>query len=363
VSRGIKILVAVIAAVAVLLGLNAIAVSNETKDAERNIEGAELVDTSSGTLQVLQEGTAGPPVVLIHGFAGSLRWYDQVAGLLSPSHRVIRVDLLGHGGSDKPSAGYSITDQANALSEALAKLGIKGATVVGHSLGGTVATALAEQSPDLASKVVIVDQAPDDSFEEGLGFAAQLGELPVIGQAMQRLTDVAPTSMVRDQYDRAFAPDFNIASGFENPDQVVDDLREMTYTAFIEIQEAESDYSDARPLNERLSAAEVPVLVIFGSEDQLYDVEESVAPFEGITGVQVQILEGSGHSPQVESPEEVASLIASFAATALPGEGEQRKPKPAPKKKGTGKNDDSASKKQGDDDGTPEKTDTVKDGK
>jgi hypothetical protein len=96
--------------------------------------------------------------------------------------------------------------------------------------------------------------------------------------------------------------------------------------------------------------------VIFGSEDQTYDAEESVAPFEGISGVQVQILEGSGHSPQVELPEEVASLIASFAATALPGEGQQPKPKKQPAK-------DAKPKKSAEPEPDPGKTDTIKDGK
>lgn len=358
----VKITLAVGAGVVVLLVLNAIAVSNETKDAERNIEGAELVDTASGTIQVLQQGESGSPIVLIHGFAGSLRWYDELAALLSPSHRVIRVDLLGHGGSDKPSAGYSIQDQASALGEALAKLEVKGATVVGHSLGATVATALAEQSPDLASKVVNIDQAPDDSFEEDQGFAESLGKIPVIGQATQRVTEIAPTSAIRDQYQRAFAPEFNIASGFENPDQVVEDLRDMTYTAFTDTQDAETDYSDARPLNERLSASQLPVLVIFGTEDQTYDVEGSTESYEGIPGVQVQLLEGSGHSPQIEMPEVVAQLIAAFADSVLPGEGEAPKaPQKASKKDGT--KDDGTKKSNKGDEAEPGKTDTIKDGK
>ena len=350
--RWVKVTLAILAGLVVLLVLNAIAVSNETKDAERNIEGAELIDTSSGTIQVVEEGEFGSPIVVIHGFAGSLRWYDELTPLLSPTHRVIRVDLLGHGGSDKPSAGYSITDQASALGEALAKLEVKGATVVGHSLGATVATALAEQSPDLASRVVNIDQAPDDSFEEDEGFAATLGRIPLIGQATQRFTDVAPTSVVRDQNQVAFAPDFNIASGFENPDQVVEDLDDMTYTAFIGVQDGESEYTDARPLHERLAATQLPALVIFGTEDQTYDAEAAVESYEGIPGVQVRLVEGVGHSPQVEAPEETANLILAFADSVLPGEGEQ--PGTPKKKKQGGKKVDEAE---------PGKTDTVKDGK
>src|ERR687888_226268 len=98
-------------------------------------------------------------ILLIHCYTCSMKWWDGLAPLLERDHRVIRVDLLGHGGSDKPGAGYSIDDQATAVGEALAKLGVVNATVVGHSLGGSVVTALAQQSPRLASRVVIVDQA------------------------------------------------------------------------------------------------------------------------------------------------------------------------------------------------------------
>ena len=119
---------------------------------------------------------------------------------------------------------------------------------------------------------------------------------------MQRLSDVAPDSVVRDQYEQGFAPGFNIASGFENPDQAVEDLREMTYTAFVDIDEADIDYTDARPLDDRLSAIEVPLLVIFGAEDQIYDAEAAIAPYEDIEGVQTELIEGVGHSPNVEAP-------------------------------------------------------------
>ena len=90
--------------------------------------------------------------MLLHCATCSMDWWDNLAPLLEPDHRVIRIDLLGMGGSDKPGSGYSIDDQASAVAEALAKLHVVGATVVGHSLGGSVAIALAEQSPQLATR-------------------------------------------------------------------------------------------------------------------------------------------------------------------------------------------------------------------
>jgi pimeloyl-ACP methyl ester carboxylesterase len=316
----VKILLAVSAGLAVLLALNAVAVSNETRDAERTVEGAELIDTAKGEVQVLEEGNPdGKPIVLVHCYACSMRWWDGLAPLLAADHRVIRTDLLGHGGSAKPSGGYSITDQAAAIAEVLGRLDVTGATVVGHSLGATVAAAVAEQSPDVVSRVVNIDQAADDSYED-LTFLAELGYQPVVGQALKRATDVAPGSVVRDQYEQAFAPDYNIASGFEDPDQVIEDFDAMTYTAYKESAEAEGDYTDARPLDDRLSALQIPVMVIFGVEDQIYETEEAIQRFEDIPDVRIELIEGAGHSPNVETPERVGALISAFANTPTPAE-------------------------------------------
>jgi pimeloyl-ACP methyl ester carboxylesterase len=264
-------------------------------------------------VQVLDEGDPrGSPIVLIHGYTASMHWFDELAPLLAEKHRVIRVDTLGHGGSEKPGAGYSMKDQANAVALALGELDVEDATVVGHSMGGTVATALAEQSPEIATRIVIVDQAPDDSYED-LSFSAKLGTTPVIGQALSRLVQIGPSSAVRGQFEQAFAPGFNMASGFEDPDQVVEDLKEMTYTSFKDSVEEEGDYSGERPLHERLSSAQVPLLVIFGAEDQIYDAEDAMAPYEDIPGVQTVLLPDVGHSPNVEAPEVLAPLILTFA--------------------------------------------------
>jgi pimeloyl-ACP methyl ester carboxylesterase len=330
VSRWLKVTLGVLVGLVLLLLLNAVAVSNQTEDASVNVDGAALVETQYGTLQVLEEGSLeGTPIVLIHGYAGSMHWFEKLAPLLAENHRVIRIDLLGHGGSDKPGAedAYTIENQASAIAEALSARGVQGATVVGHSLGATVATELAIKSPALASKVVDIDQAPNNDYGS-LGFTAKLAYVPVLGQAMSRVVEVAPDSTVRDQFEEAFAPDFNISSGFEDPDQVVEDLREMTYTAFEEVSDAEDDYSDETALDERLAEAGVPLLVIFGDMDEVYDEwEEAVEKFRAVPGAQVEVIAGAGHSPNVEKPEELAELIAAFAEGKRPAQGE-KKPTP-----------------------------------
>jgi pimeloyl-ACP methyl ester carboxylesterase len=168
---------------------------------------------------------------------------------------------------------------------------------------------------------VIVDQSPEDGFEdESLG--QQMTRWPVIGQAIARFVQVAPKSLIRDQYGQAFAPGFNISSGFDNPDQPVDDLRAMTYTAYKDTVDEEQNFVDQEPLDQRLAATHLPVLVIFGAEDQIYDAQAAVARYrQNVPGAQTHLIPDAGHSPNVEKPDLVAPLILTFA-----------KPPPAPKK-------------------------------
>jgi pimeloyl-ACP methyl ester carboxylesterase len=332
VPRWLKIALGVIVALIVLLLINAVVVSNATKDAYVRDPGGQLVETSNGTLQVLDQGNPrGTPIVLLHCDTCSLNWWQRLAPLLERDHRVISIDLLGMGGSDKPGGGYAITDQASAVAEALAKLHVAGATVVGHSLGGSVATALVQQSPQVASRIVIIDQTADDGFgSESLGL--KMTRWPVIGQGIARLIQVAPKSVIRDQYGQAFAPGFNISSGFDNPEQPVDDLRVMTYTAYKDTVDAEQDFVAQEPLDQRLAAAHVPTMVIFGVEDQIYDAAPALERYrQNVPGVQTHLIPGAGHSPNVERPNLVAPLILSWAAPPP----KPKKPKTPPAKRKT----------------------------
>jgi pimeloyl-ACP methyl ester carboxylesterase len=314
-ARRWKILIGVVASLLVILLLNALALDRQTKDAHHTVESSTLIDTIGGQIQTTDSGARDKsPIVLIHCYTCSLQWWDGILPLLEHNHRVIRVDLLGHGGSEKPTSGYSIDDQASAVSAVLGQLGVQHATVVGHSLGFAVATALAERTPDLVSRLVDIDEAPDGSYGD-LPFTAKLVGTPLIGQAAYRLT---PDFQARKDLKVAFAPHYNLASGFENPDQPVDDFREMTYDSFTKAADAADSFTKDEPLDERIAglASPVPLLVIFGTEDQLYDPPEKAADaFTDVPGAQIAMIDGAGHSPNVERPMQTAEKILDFAAT------------------------------------------------
>ncbi len=234
---------------------------------------------------------------------------------------MISIDLLGHGGSDKPRSGYEITDQANAIAEALAELGVTDATVVGHSLGALGRHRARRAEP----------RARDEDRQHRPGARRQLrrpllpgqaGYAPVIGQAMKRVADVAPTSAVRDQFRARLRPGLQHRQrlreprpGRRGPER--DDLHGVRRRR----STPSRDYTDARPLDDRLSALEIPVLVIFGAEDQIYDAEAAIEPYEDIPGVQTELLEGAGHSPERRAPRaDSRTLITAFADAPTPEE-------------------------------------------
>jgi len=316
-KRRWKVLIAIGIGLVLLLTINTIVVENETKPATLTADGGQILRLPGGDLQVVdtaaQGANPGAPIVLLPCYACSLHWYDRLVPLLERDHRVIQIDLLGEGGSAKPASGYSMESEAQLVAAALVKLKVQGAVVVGHSLGAAVATSLAQQASQLVDRLVIIDQAPDNSYG-GTPFLAKLGYVPVIGEALRR---IVLDSIVKDTYGVAFAPGYDISSGFQNPDQVVSDFHAMTYTSYADLASGEDEFESAEGLDARIRSAAVPLMVIFGTEDQIWDSPSPQAAadaYRTVPGAEIAMIKGAGHSPNVEKPAQTAALIREFAA-------------------------------------------------
>jgi pimeloyl-ACP methyl ester carboxylesterase len=184
---------------------------------------------------------------------------------------------------------------------ALEQLGVKRALIAGHSMGGGLATALGEAEPELVEGLVVVDTPPDADAGE-LPFAARLGFVPVLGEAFRR---VVSDGIVRDNLESAFA------DGFEVPDQFVSDFRRMTYSSYDGSHQESDDYGSDRAVSDRLAQVGRPLLVIFGTEDELVDVD-SASDYRKVPGSRIKLIPGAGHSPMVEKPDQVSGLITDF---------------------------------------------------
>ena len=291
---------AVLLTFAAVLALNSIFVDIQTRPAEAR-SGGTLMETDIVTANVKAEGE-GPPVVLIHGFGAALDWWDEIVPDLARTHRVIRLDLIGHGGTEAPGSGYGIERQASLVEKVLDQLDIARAVVVGHSMGGEVATAFTEANPERVERLVLIDTPPTPERSFNLG--TQLAFRRLIGQGLWR---VRTDEMLRHALAHGFAP------GFPVPDRFIAGLRQLTYKAFHDAHEESVAYVAARSTPDRLAALETgpPVLVIFGTHDALIP-PESAQRFAAVPGLRLAMIDGAGHSPMVETPSRTLDLIRDF---------------------------------------------------
>ncbi|WP_329613012.1 alpha/beta hydrolase [Streptomyces brevispora] len=265
-------------------------------------DGAEATESSTlslgdGDIHVCQDGPRdAPALLLIHGTASSTRSWDQLVPLLTGSHRVVRIDLLGHGRSAKPAdRSYALPDQARRAGAALDRLGVEHAVVVGHSSGGVAATALAEQRPDLVTALALINTGPAlDAF-----IAPQSGEAG--------LSQWPPT----DEQIRRFASTGFSRAGYRIPPELLDEVRCMTHHSLTTTMQATRHYLEEQALPARLTALGKPLLVIFGEEDRRWR-SSSAADYRAVPGANVELLPGLGHSPILEDPARTATPLLAF---------------------------------------------------
>jgi pimeloyl-ACP methyl ester carboxylesterase len=118
-----------------------------------------------------ESGSGDPPLLLVHGWTGN-RWFmHEQAAHFAADHRVVNVDLRGHGESDAPEQEYTIDGFADDLAWMIGELGLDHPIVVGHSMGGTVVVQLAASRGNLLGGIVLLDPTaiePDPwGVEEG----------------------------------------------------------------------------------------------------------------------------------------------------------------------------------------------------
>lgn len=293
-----RIALVLVAVLALALLVNAVVVTRETRPAEA-FGGGHVLTLDGPDLNVREYGPPGDrAVVLLHGYSASIEWWQKVAPALAAGHRVIAIDLVGHGGSEAPDGAdaYRSDEQAAAVHRALEALGVRHAILVGHSMGGSVAAELARQYPDLVERVVVSDTpAADDLVAMPL-----LGRMvcwPVIGPALDRFRDVE--AITEGSLQTGFAADYPV------PDFAYRSLERLTYAGVCDSTEG------AHPVAETLAGLHKPVLVLWGDEDVLTPTAPNVERYTSM-GLTPIIIAGSGHSPMVEKPDEFLSAVSSF---------------------------------------------------
>jgi pimeloyl-ACP methyl ester carboxylesterase len=249
----------------------------------------------------------GPPVLLVHGGLVSSKSWQGLVARLRGSHRVVAFDLRGFGlsGRAPDPAGYSIAQSGADAAAVLLAAQLAPADVVGFSIGGMVALALAGAQPELVRSLVLVSTTARLSPDQGAIFRAR--------------ADRAESSGLDDEVNvhvwRAFAPAFVAA----HPAFVAAYARRVAGNdpgAFVATMRAlvETDLRDALP---RLS---VPTLVVAGAQDAGMPAKVHAAALHAaIAGSRLEVMPGVGHSVHLEDPDGFARLILGFLSATISG--------------------------------------------
>ncbi len=219
-----------------------------------------------GPVVALQAGESGPPLVLLHGLAGSGAWWTRNLPALSAEFRVMAIDLPGFGTSH-PDARLILDEVPAQLAGLLGELGLERAHVVGHSMGGLVAAALAADHPERVDRLVLVDAgflSLDPTWRHRI--TGPLRTLPWTAPT------IIPT-LVRD----------TLRSG---------PVRMAKATA----QVLRQDWRD------KLPAITAPTLVVWGQHDRICNPRIGEAIVAAVPGARLVVIKGAGHNPMWEKP-------------------------------------------------------------
>jgi pimeloyl-ACP methyl ester carboxylesterase len=257
----------------------------------------------------------GPPLVLLHTLRTQLDMYQRIIPALSQHFEIYALDYPGHGFSDIPNVEYMPELFIKSVARFLEHVNIENATVMGESIGGTIALVLAAQHNPRVKRAIAIN--PYD-YDEGRGLRRSSGlanlvfglnNVPVVGATVTRLRqysifesimeggvaykDALPPALLREMYEVGNRPGH--------------------YRAFMSLIGHWAEWEKARAEYNRI---DVPVLLVYGDHDWSRQ-EERKANHRAIPGAQMTIVKDAGHFLALDAPEALTQLIRDF--TLRPG--------------------------------------------
>ncbi|WP_297790561.1 alpha/beta fold hydrolase [uncultured Marinobacter sp.] len=248
-----------------------------------------------------QKITNGTPVVLLHGFGANKDNWIRFAGELTDDFNVYAIDLPGHGDSSKElDLGYRFEDQVQHVSRIIAALDIDQPHMMGNSMGGAITALYAATFPGQVRSAVLFDPAGIFEYDSELVELVTEGDNPLIPKKpgdFDRLLDFALEK-------RPFAP-WPILDVMEEKAIANREVNEVIFAAI-----RDSGYEPG--FRNDIERIEAPVLVVWGKKDRVINYRNSDIFVERIPHARKVLLDGVGHAPMIEVPEESARLFRQF---------------------------------------------------
>ena len=274
-------------------------------DSEENGEKKDTLQylfTEVGGLRVryADRGFGDSVVLLLHGFGGDLDNWMFNLDSLAEKHRLLALDLPGHGQSVKTNVDPSLSGMATFVRKFLDVLSVSSVHVVGHSMGGAIAMQLASDSPETVKSLGLICSAglgPDINSDYLRGFveAQSQQELKLVLQQLFVDESLVNLQLVNDLLN------------YKRIDGVEASLNALSETL---ISAGEQTF-----LTDNIVASGIPVLVIWGKQDRIIPVSHAQNySAAGGSCVEVEIFDSAGHMVQMEKAYEVNRSLLNFLA-------------------------------------------------
>ncbi len=263
--------------------------------------------------RIFTAGVSGTPVVLLHGGgtdSALLSWRLAIPALAA-NHRVFTPDWPGYGASEIFTGQYSTEAMVDWLHAVLSHLGLEKTALVGISMGGGGALAYTLAYPEQVTRLV-----PVDSY--ALARKAPMHLISYLTVRMPWLIDLSWAWVRRDRRMAAWA----LNSIFADRRNITPDLEEEVWQAiqdptaqhsFSSFQRYEISFSGLRTcLMDRLGEIHCPTLIMHGEKDSLVPLAAAREAAQRIPGARLAVIQGAGHWPMREHPEEFNRVLKEF---------------------------------------------------
>ena len=239
-------------------------------------------------------GQKGVPLFLIHGFGLNRKiWLPMVTKYLK-DQKVILPDLRGHGESDAPDGPYSMGLLAEDLVNLLEYLEIEKAILCGHSMGGYITLAYADQYPRRMSGMGLITTRAEADTEAGRAGRYEMVKA-VKKQGAEPLSDSLGPRLTKD---KELVQEMRIMLAETPPAGIIGALEGMA---------GRPDRADFLP------GINIPALVVAGAEDQIIDLESAKKMADALPGGAFLSIPDAGHLPMLETPEALGKSLLTLA--------------------------------------------------
>jgi pimeloyl-ACP methyl ester carboxylesterase len=278
----------------------------------------QMLTLHGNRVAYLDEG-AGDVLLLVHGIGGSSDCWRDVVHKLSTRYRVIAVDLLGHGHSDKPRGDYSLGAFAVWLRDFLDAMNVREATVVGHSFGGGVALQFAHQHKEYCRRLVLISSG---GLGPDLGRLLRMLSLPGAELVLPLIGSRPAVKVGAALRKRALSSGREATRYSETLRAQASLSSRQSRAAFLRTLRSVVDHRGQSVCALDRLRADLPTLIIFGGEDRCIPAAHAYSAHHALPGSVLHLIPGAGHQPQVECPDTVITILSEFIDSA--GHGSQR---------------------------------------